>query len=176
MQHTMTKSIIKIDWNNKFKFNFFTKYNYMKNEKHNIDHEFDIYVKIFAWKINSLWNKIEIKLTFKSHIYCIKHSDEQRLNKLSSSQNLKTNWHEKIAQTVWWHVAIDWFTKHHWNQRFHTVAKKWLQWIMKKTISWNQIHNQFNSYWNDECNETDKKTKNLCQIFVNSQNKKIWKV
>ena len=43
---------------------------------------------------------------------------------MSSFQNLKTNQHEKIAQTMWWHVAIHWFIKHHWNRRFRAVAEK----------------------------------------------------
>ena len=73
----------------------------MTNEKHDVDHWFNIYVKIFAWKTDSLWNQIEIKLIFKSHIYFIEHFDEQRLNKMSSFQNLKTNCDEKVAQTVW---------------------------------------------------------------------------
>ena len=71
-----------------------------------------------------MWNQIEIKSIFKSYIYFIKHFDEQRSNEMSSFQNLKTNWHEKITQTVWWHVVIHWFIKYHWNQRFCAVIEK----------------------------------------------------
>ena len=118
------KSVVKFDWNDEFEFNFVTKYDYMTNEKHNVNHWFDVYVKIFAWKTDSLWNQVKIKSIFRSHIYFIKHSDEQRLNEKSSFQNLKTNQREKIAQTVWKHVTIHWFIKHHWNQRFRAVAEK----------------------------------------------------
>ena len=96
----------------------------MTNEKHNVDHWFNVYVKIFAWKIDSLWNKIKIKSNFKSYIHLIKHFVEQRLDEISPLQSSKTNQHEKIAQTVWWHVAIHWFIQHHWDQRFHAVIKK----------------------------------------------------
>ena len=94
------KSIVKFDWNDEFEFNSITKYDYMTSKKRNINHWFKIYIKIFAWKIDSLWNQIEIKLIFKSHIYFIKNFDEQRLDKMSLFQNLKTNQYEKIAQTV----------------------------------------------------------------------------
>ena len=73
----------------------------MTNEKHDVDHWFDIYVEIFAWKIDWLWNQIKIKSIFRSHIHFIEHFDEQRLNKMSSFQNLKTNQDEKITQTMW---------------------------------------------------------------------------
>ena len=85
----------------------------MTNKKHDVNHWFNVYVEIFAWKIDSLWNQIEMKLILKLHFYFIKHFDEQRLNEMSSFQNLKTNQHEKIAQIVWWHVTIHWFIKHH---------------------------------------------------------------
>ena len=71
-----------------------------------------------------MWNQIEIKLIFRSHIYFIKHFDEQRSNEKSLFQDLKANRREKIAQTVWKHVAIHWFIKHHWNQCFRAVAEE----------------------------------------------------
>ena len=71
-----------------------------------------------------MWNQIEIKLIFKSHIYFIKHFDEQRSDKKSPFQDLKTNQREKITQTVWKHVTIYWFTKHHWDQRFRAVVEE----------------------------------------------------
>ena len=55
---------------------------------------------------------------------------------------------------------------------FALSLKKWLQWMMKKTMSWKQTHNQFNFYWNNECNETIKKMKKLRQMFIDLQNKK----
>ena len=118
------KSVVKFDWNDEFGFNFVTKYDYVTNKKHDVNYWFNIYVKIFTWKIDSLWNQVKMELIFKSHIYFIKHFDEQRLNKKSSFQNLKTDQRGKIAQIVWKHVAIHWFTKHHWNQRFRAVAEK----------------------------------------------------
>ena len=65
-----------------------------------------------------------MKSIFKSHIHFIKHFDEQRLDKKSSFQDLKTDQRGKIAQIVWWHVAIHWFIKHHWNRRFRAVAEE----------------------------------------------------
>ena len=118
------ESAVKFDWNDEFEFNFVTKYDYMTNEKLDVNHWFDIYVEIFAWKTDSLWNQVEIKLIFRSHIYFIKHSDEQRSNEKSPFQDLKADRRGEIAQTVWKHIAIHWFTKHHWNQRFRAVAEK----------------------------------------------------
>ena len=118
------KSIVKFDWNDEFEFNFVIKYDYMTNKKCDVNYLFHVYVKIFAWKIDSLWNQIKIKLIFKSHISFIKNFDEQRINKMLLFHNLKTNQHEKIAQTVWWHIVIHWFIKHYWNWHFHAVVGK----------------------------------------------------
>ena len=54
--------------------------------------------------------------------------------------------------------------------------KKWLRWAVKKTMLWKWTHDQFNFYWSDECSEAVKKIKKLCQIFIDSQNKRNWKI
>ena len=81
-----------------------------------------------------MWNQIEIKLIFILYIYFIKHFAEQRLNKMLLFQNLKINQHEKITQTVWWHVATHWFIRHHWDWRAFALSLKndcngrWKKW------------------------------------------------
>ena len=51
---------------------------------------------------------------------------------------------------------------------FALSLKKWMQWTMKKKMLWKNLHDQFNSYWSDECRKTIKKMKKILWIFINS--------
>ena len=46
----------------------------------------------------------------------------------------------------------------------------------EKKMSWKRIHDQFNSYWNDECSETIKKSKNYVKYSLIHKMKKIQKL